>query len=79
MEACLSAHFVSRTLRKPGFEARIIPAICVKPFLKGQKNDDNDAEAVAGAALRPNLPIVPEKSQEQPDLQALHRVRSRLV
>lgn len=79
MEACLSAHFVSRTLRKLGFEPRIIPAIYVKPFVKGQKNDYNDAEAIAEAALRPNLPVVPEKSQEQLDLQALHRVRSRLV
>ena len=79
MEACLSAHFVSRTLRKMGFDPRIIPAIYVKPFIKGQKNDYNDAEAIAEAALRPNLPVVPEKSQEQLDLQALHRVRSRLV
>lgn len=79
MEACLSAHFVSRTLRQLGFEPRIIPAIYVKPFIKGQKNDYNDAEAIAEAALRPNLPIVPEKSQDQLDLQALHRVRSRLV
>ena len=79
MEACLSAHFVSRTLRKMGFEPRIIPAIYVKPFIKGQKNDYNDAEAIAEAALRPNLPVIPEKSQEQLDLQALHRVRSRLV
>ena len=79
MEACLSAHFVSRTLRKLGFQPRIIPAIYVKPFIKGQKNDYNDAEAIAEAAWRPNLPVVPEKSQEQLDLQALHRVRSRLV
>jgi len=79
MEACLSAHFVSRTLRKMGFEPRIIPAIYVKPFNKGQKNDYNDAEAIAEAALRPNLKTVSEKTQEQLDLQALHRVRSRLV
>ncbi|AML53344.1 IS110 family transposase [Falsihalocynthiibacter arcticus] len=79
MEACLSAHFVSRALRKMGFEPRIIPAIYVKPFNKGQKNDYNDAEAIAEAALRPNLKSVPEKSQDQLDLQALHRVRSRLV
>jgi transposase len=62
-----------------GFEPRIIPAIYVKPFNKGQKNDYNDAEVIAEAALRPNLKIVPEKSQDQLDLQALHRVRSRLV
>ncbi len=79
MEACLSAHFVSRTLRGLGFEPRIIPAIYVRPFIKGQKNDFNDAEAIAEAALRPNLKAVTEKSQDQLDLQALHRVRSRLV
>jgi transposase len=79
MEACLSAHFVSRTLRALGHEPRIIPAIYVKPFVKGQKNDYNDAEAIAEAALRPNLRIVQEKSQDQLDLQACHRVRARLV
>src|SRR3954467_3214120 len=78
-EACLSAHFVSRALRALGHEPRIIPAIYVKPFLKGQKNDYNDAEAIAEAALRPNLHFVQEKSQDQLDLQAYHRVRSRLV
>jgi transposase len=79
MEACLSAHFVSRTLRGMGFEPRIIPAIYVEPFNKGQKNDYNDAEAIAEAALRPNLRTVSEKDQDQLDLQALHRVRARLV
>src|SRR3990172_5726862 len=79
MEACLSAHFVSRRLRALGFEPRIIPAIYVKPFSKGQKNDYNDAEAIAEAVLRPNLNLVKEKTQEQLDLQACHRVRSRLV
>src|SRR4029079_13978767 len=79
MEACLSAHFVSRVLRQLGHQPRIIPAIYVKPFVKGQKNDYNDAEAIAEAALRPNLRVVREKTQDQLDLQALHRVRSRLV
>src|SRR3954447_7736753 len=79
MEACLSAHFVSRALRQFGHQPRIIPAIYVKPFVKGQKNDYNDAEAIAEAALRPNLRVVREKTQDQLDLQALHRVRSRLV
>jgi transposase len=79
MEACLSAHFVSRVLGALGHEPRIIPAIYVKPFMKGQKNDYNDAEAIAEAALRPNLRLVKEKSQDQLDLQACHRVRSRLV
>lgn len=62
-----------------GFEPRIISANYVEPFNKGQKNDYNDAEAIAEAALRPNLKIVPEKSQDLFDLQALHRFRSRLV
>ncbi|MFP4496523.1 MAG: IS110 family transposase [Halochromatium sp.] len=79
MEACLSAHFVSRTLRRLGHRPRIIPAMYVKPFAKGQKNDYNDAEAIAEAVLRPNLRTVAEKSQDQLDLQALHRVRARLV
>ena len=77
LEACLSAHF--RTLRRLGHSPRIIPAIYVKPFTKGQKNDYNDAEAIAEAALRPNLRVVREKTQDQLDLQALHRVRARLV
>jgi transposase len=79
MEACLGAHFVSRTLRRLGFEPRIIPAKYTWPFTKGQKNDYNDAEAIAEAALRPNLKLVREKTRDQLDLQALHRVRSRLV
>ena len=62
-----------------GHEPRIIPAIYVKPFVKGQKNDYNDAEAIAEAALRLNLRFVQEKSQDQLDPQACHRVRSRLV
>ena len=69
----------SNVLRQLGHEPRIIPAIYVKPFVKGQKNDYNDAEAIAEAALRPNLRVVREKTQDQLDLQALHRVRSRLV
>ena len=76
MEACLSAHFVSRALRQLGHQPRIIPSIYVKPFVKGQKNDYNAAEAFAEAALRPNLRTVREKIQDQLDLQALHRVRS---
>jgi transposase len=79
MEACLSAHFVSRALRQLGHQPGIIHAIYVKPFVKGQKHDYNDAEAVAEAALRPNLRVVREKTQDQLDLQALHRIRSRLV
>ena len=63
LEACLSAHLVSRVLRQLGHEPRIIPAICVKPFGKGQKNDYNDAEPIAEIAQRPNLRTVREKTQ----------------
>jgi Transposase len=70
MEACLSAHFVSRALRQLGHEPRIIPAIYVKPFVKGQKNDYNDAEAIAEAALRPNLRTVRESRSLPPGLTA---------
>jgi len=68
MEACLSAHFVSRTLRKLGHHPRIIPAIYVKPFVKGQKNDYNDAEAIAEAVMRPlksshHSPVYPTYSR----------------
>ena len=53
MEACLSAHFVSRTLIGMGFEPRIMPAIYVRPFIKGQKNDFNDAEPSANLLSQP--------------------------
>jgi transposase len=56
-----------------------LPAQYVKPFLKGHKNDYRDAEAIAEAVQRPTMRFVPLKSPEQLDLQALHRVRSRLV
>jgi transposase len=76
-EACMSAHFVSRTLRNLGFDPRIIPAVYVQPFNIGQTNDYNDVEAIAETALRPILRMVSEKTQEQLDFQALHRVRPR--
>jgi len=79
LEACLSAHYVSRSLRQLGFQPKIIAAKHTKPFVKGQKNDYNDAEGIAEAVLRPNLRLVSEKTQDQLDLQAMHRVRSRLV
>jgi transposase len=79
MEACVGAHFLSRQLCRLGHDARLMPAIYVKPFLKGQKNDFRDAEAIAEAVQRPTMRFVPTKSDEQLDLQALHRVRARLV
>src|SRR3712207_9577617 len=74
-EACASAHFLGRTIRDLGHDARLIPAQFVKPFLKSQKNDYLDAEAIAEAVQRPTMRFVPIKTPEQLDLQALHRVR----
>jgi transposase len=79
MEACAGAHHLGRQLAALGHEVRLIPAQYVKPFLKGHKNDYRDAEAIAEAVTRPTKRFVPLKSAEQLDLQALHRVRSRLV
>jgi transposase len=79
MEACANAHFLGRTIRDLGHDARLIPAQFVKPFLKSQKNDYLDAEAIAEAVQRPTMRFVPIKTPEQLDLQALHRVRDRLV
>jgi transposase len=79
MEACAGAHHVGRQLAALGHDVHLIPAQYVKPFLKGHKNDYRDAEAIAEAVQRPTMRPVPLKSAEQLDLQALHRVRSRLV
>ena len=79
MEACVGAHHLSRQLQALGHDARLMPAQYVKPYLQGQKNDFHDAEAIAEAVQRPRMRFVPTKSVEQLDLQAMHRVRARLV
>src|SRR5919109_5582045 len=79
MEACVGAHHLSRKLKALGHDARLMPAKYVRPYSKGQKNDFRDAEAIAEAVQRPTMRFVPTKSVDQLDLQALHRVRSRLV
>ena len=79
MEACVGAHHLARRLIALGHDARLMPAKYVRPYAKGQKNDFNDAEAIAEAVLRPTMKFVPVKSGEQLDLQAMHRVRERLV
>src|SRR5216683_5279641 len=79
MEACSGAHFLGRTLREQGHDVKLIPAQFVKPFVKSNKNDFIDAEAIAEAVDRKNMRFVPIKTPEQLDLQALHRVRDRLV
>ena len=79
MEACSGAHFLGRTLRAQGHDVRLIPAQFVKPFVKSNKNDFLDAEAIAEAVDRQNMRFVPIKTDDQLDLQALHRVRDRLI
>ena len=79
MEACVGAHHLSRRLKALGHDARLMPAKYVRPYSKGQKNDFRDAEAIAEAVQRPTMKFVATKTVEQLDLQALHRVRERLV
>ena len=79
MEACVGAHHLSRRLKLLGHDARLMPAKYVRPYSKGQKNDFRDAEAIAEAVQRPTMKFVATKTADQLDLQALHRVRERLV
>jgi transposase len=79
MEACVGAHHLSRKLKALGHDARLMPAKYVRPYSKGQKNDFRDAEAIAEAVQRPTMKFVATKSADQLDLQAMHRVRERLV
>ncbi|SFN84348.1 Transposase [Formivibrio citricus] len=79
MEACASAHYWARTLAALGYEVKLIAPQFVKPYVKGNKNDANDAEAICEAVSRPNMRFVPVKTIEQQDIQALHRIRSELV
>ena len=79
MEACVGAHHLARKLASLGHDTRLMPAKYVRPYAKGQKNDFNDAEAIAEAVQRPTMKFVATKTAEQLDLQALHRVRERLV
>ena len=79
MEACVGAHHLSRRLRLLGHDARLMPAKYVRAYSKGQKNDFRDAEAIAEAVQRPTMKFVATKTADQLDLQALHRVRERLV
>jgi Transposase and inactivated derivatives len=79
MEACVGAHHLSRRLSLLGHDARLMPAKYVRAYSKGQKNDFRDAEAIAEAVQRPTMKFVATKTADQLDLQALHRVRERLV
>jgi len=77
MEACASAHHWARELGALGHEVRLIPPQYVKPYVRGNKNDYNDALAIAEAVVRPEMRFVGVKTPEQQDIQALHRLRER--
>ena len=79
IEASGSAHYWARVLGGLGHTVRLMAPRFVKPYVKSNKNDANDAEAICEAVTRPSMRFVPQKSVEQQDLQSLHRVRSRLV
>lgn len=79
MEACCGAHHLGRLLRDLGHEVRLMSPEYVQPYVKAQKNDDRDAEAIAEAATRPTMRFVELKSEAQLDMQSLHRARDRLV
>jgi transposase len=79
MEACCGAHHLGRLLVAQGHTVRLMSPEYVRPYVKAQKNDDRDAEAIAEAATRPTMRFVTLKSEEQLDLQILHRARERLV
>jgi len=79
MEACCGSHYWARVLTDLGHEVRLISPQFVKPYVKYNKNDRNDAEAICEAIGRPSMRFVPPKSAEQLEIQAVHRIRQRVV
>ena len=77
MEACSGAHYWAHQFTSLGHQVKLIPAQFVKPFVQGNKNDYNDALAIAEAVIRPNMRFVTPKTTAQQDVQALHRLRER--
>ncbi len=79
MEACSTSHYWAREIAALGHEVRLIPPIYVKPYVKRQKNDMADAEAICEAVTRPNMHFVAIKSADQQSVLMLHRARELLV
>jgi transposase len=79
MEACSGAHHWARLLQAKGFTVKLIAPQFVKPYVKSNKNDANDAEAICEAMSRPHMRFVAVKTVEQQDIQAVHRVRASLI
>jgi len=79
MEACGGAHYWARKLRSFGHDVKLMAPQFVKPYVKTNKNDEADAEAICEAVTRPNMRFVPVKTEEQQSVLSLHRVRERFV
>ena len=79
MESCASSHYWARVFKRYGHEVKLMAAQFVKPYVKSNKNDKVDAEAIAEGVNRPTMRFVPIKNIEQQDIQSLHRVRERLI
>jgi transposase len=79
MEACGGAHHFAREMAKHGHEVKLMSPRFVRPYVKSNKNDARDAEAICEAVTRPSMPFVVIKSQAQQDILALHRVRVLLI
>jgi transposase len=78
MEACYSSHYWGREMAKLGHDVKLIPAQHVTPFVRGNKNDHNDAFAIAEASQRSHIRFVPIKTEQQQEICCLHRIRERL-
>lgn len=79
MEACASSQYWARVIEELGHEVKRLPAQFVTPYRRGNKTDATDAAAICEAAQRPNMRFVPNKSHDQADIQAVHRVRNGFV
>jgi len=79
MEACGGSNYWGKAFKEEGFEVKVIPGQFVKPFVKSNKNDKIDAEAICEAASRPQMRYVSIRSEEQQDIQNLHRIRERQI
>ena len=79
MEACYSSNYWAREIAKLGHQVKLIPAQHVTPFVRGNKNDRNDALAIVEASQRPHIRFVPVKTEYQQEINSMHRIRERLI
>ncbi len=79
IEACATAHHWARTIEKLGHRVRLMPPAYVKPYVKTQKNDEADAEAICEAVTRPNMRFADTKTVDQQSVLVLHRTRTMLI